>query len=82
MAEKIYREKYGNAAKKARSGGRAMRDMKPVLLEAMKNLTGVDFAMGQSAREWAETNDEQIKVDQKTLDDVEKKQVADAEALD
>jgi hypothetical protein len=82
MAEKIYRDKYGSSARKARSGGRAMRDMKPVLLEAMKNLTGVDFAMGSSAREWAEENEKDIEKNQKALDDVAKEQAAEAEALD
>jgi len=82
MAEKIYRDKYGNSAKKARSGGRAMRDMKPVLLETMKNLTGVDFAMGASAREWAEENQETVDKGKKALDELAKQQAADAEELD
>ncbi len=82
MAEKQYRQKYGKSGKKARGGGRAMRDLKPVLLEAMKNLTGVDFAMGESAKDWAEENQETVEKGQKALDEVAKEQDAEAEALE
>ena len=82
MAEKIYKEKYGKGKGKAKAGGRAMRDMKPVLLETMKNLTGKDFFQGASARDWAEENKEMVATEQKALNDLEVKQKADAEALD
>ena len=81
MAEKIYKEKYGNSARKARSGGRAMRDMKPVLLETMKKLTGVDFFTGKSSRDWAEENKPMIVGEQKKLNEVAAKQKADTEAM-
>ena len=80
-AEAIYRTKYGKAKGKARSGGRAMRDMKPVLLETMKNLTGQDFFLGASARDWADENKELVAKEQKALDEREAKQKAEAEAL-
>jgi len=82
MAEKIYNDKYGKGKGKAKSGGRRMRDMKPVLLQAMKDLTGHDFFMGASAREWAEENKEMVAKEQKVLNDVAAKQQAEAEALD
>jgi len=82
MAEKIYNDKYGKGKGKAKSAGRAMRDMKPVLLEAMKNLTGEDFFQGTSARDWADENQERIEKEQKALEEVAAKQKADADALD
>lgn len=81
-AEAIYKAKYGKGKGKAKSGGRAMRDMKPVLLETMKNLTGKDFFQGASAREWADENKELVTKEQKALDELEEKQKAEAEALD
>jgi hypothetical protein len=80
-AEAIYKAKYGKAKGKAKSGGRAMRDMKPVLLETMKNLTGQDFFLGASARDWADENKELVAKEQKALDEREAKQKAEAEAL-
>jgi hypothetical protein len=81
MAEKIYHDRYGNSARKARSGGRAMRDMKPVLLEAMKSLTGVDFATGSSARDWADENRPMIQEKQKALEETAAEQAAAAALL-
>ncbi len=81
MAEKIYKAKYGKGKGKAKSGGRAMRDIKPVLLETMKNLTGQDFFQGASARDWADKNEGLIEKEQKTLNEVEAKQKAEAAAL-
>lgn len=81
-AEAIYKAKYGKGKGKAKSGGRAMRDMKPVLLETMKNLTGKDFFQGASAREWADENQELVTKEQKALDELEAKQKAEAKALD
>lgn len=81
-AEAIYKAKYGKGKGKAKSAGRAMRDMKPVLLETMKNLTGQDFFMGASARDWAEENKDLVQKEQKALTELEAKQKAEAEALD
>jgi hypothetical protein len=81
MAEKIYHERYGSSARKARSGGRAMRDMKPVLLDAMKSLTGVDFATGTSARDWVDENKESIAAKQKALAEEAAEQAAAAAEL-
>ena len=81
-AEAIYKAKYGKSKGKAKSGGRAMRDMKPVLLETMKNLTGKDFFQGASARDWADENKELVTKEQKALTELEAKQKAEAEALD
>ena len=80
-AEAIYKAKYGKSKGKAKSGGRAMRDMKPVLLEAMKNLTGQDFFLGGSARDWADENEELVTKEQKTLNELEAKQKTEAAAL-
>ena len=76
------RKTSGKGKGKAKSGGRRMRDMKPVLLQAMKDLTGQDFFLGASARDWADENQEMVATEQKALNDVEAKQKADAEALD
>ncbi|MHC5012397.1 MAG: HEAT repeat domain-containing protein [Planctomycetota bacterium] len=70
MAEKIYKEKYGNNARAGRKAGRAMRDMRPILLEAMKRLTGQEFVTTKQAREWYEANLETIQEQQKALNDL------------
>jgi hypothetical protein len=65
MAEKIYKETYGNNERAGRKAGRAMRDMKPVVLEAMKRLSGQEFVSTGQAREWRAQNAEPI---QKAID--------------
>lgn len=74
MAEKLYHEKYGSNARQGRSAGRAMRDMRPILLEALKRLTGKEFLTTKQARAWAEENAEAIRERQEALDAMERQQ--------
>lgn len=81
MAEKIYKERYGNA-RKGRSAARAMRDFRPVLLEAMKRLTGEEFFGREQAETWAKENEVTITADKKALDELaltQDRQAADLE---
>ncbi len=80
-AEKMYHDKYGKSAHKARSAGRASRDIGPIILEALKHLTGQDFESGQAAKAWAEKHADEISARKKALDDVEKQQAEAAAAL-
>jgi HEAT repeat protein len=82
MAEKIYKDKYGNSARRARSSGRAMRDLRPVLLEAMKRLTGQEFYGREDAETWAEENAEAIQKEKKALDTIAEKQKEQEDELD
>jgi hypothetical protein len=74
MAEKIYQEKYGNAASQGRKAGRAMRDIKPIVLEAMKRLTGQEFTTTAMAKAWIEANARHVADAQKALEDLESSQ--------
>ena len=82
MAEKIYKEKYGNKAKGGRKAGRAMRDFKPVVLETMKLLTGEEFISTKQAKEWREGRDAEITAFQDRLDARQKEQEEAAKAMD
>jgi HEAT repeat protein len=81
MAEKIYHEKYGGNAAKGKSGGRKMRDMKPLLLETMKALTGEEFVHTKQAEEWLKEHAAEIDAAKKALDDLQATQEAAARAL-
>jgi hypothetical protein len=82
MAEKIYKDKYGNKAHKARSAGRAMRDLRPILLEAMKGLTGQEFSSREEAENWAKEHADEVAAAKKALDDKARVQKAQADELD
>lgn len=82
MAEKIYKEKYGNKARRARSSGRAMRDLRPILLEAMKRLTGQEFSGREDAEAWAEENAEMLTEHAKALETQAEQQKEQADELD
>jgi len=70
MAEKIGKEKEAaNQGKK--SAGRRMRDIGPVALKAMKDLTEQEFSGSIEAREWIEKNKDEIAARQKALDEAE-----------
>jgi hypothetical protein len=70
MAEKIGKEKEaGNQGKK--SAGRRMRDIGPVALKAMKDLTGEEFSGSIEAREWIDKNKDAIAEQQKALDEAQ-----------
>ena len=81
MAEKKYKDKYGGKARKARSAGRAMRDLRPILLEALKRLTGQEFFGREDAEEWAKENAEDIEAARKALDAEAKAQRKQADEL-
>ena len=80
-AEAKYKQKYGNSARKARSSGRAMRDLKPILLESMKRLTGEEFFSRKNAEDWAKANAERMAKEKKALTAQAMKQRAEAAAL-
>lgn len=81
MAEKIYQEKYGSRARRGRGAARAMRDMKPIVLETMKLLTGEEFETTAHAQEWLEANKEPVKEAQTSLGQTEKDQARQAKDL-
>jgi len=81
MAEKKYKDKYGGKGRKARSGGRAMRDLRPILLEALKRLTGQEFFGREDAEKWAEENAKDLEAKKKLLDDEAKAQEKQADEL-
>jgi hypothetical protein len=74
MAEKIYQAKYGNNANAGKKAGRKMRDMGPILLETMKQLTGEQFSGAVQARAWFEKNKAKVDARVKELDAIEKAQ--------
>jgi hypothetical protein len=80
-AEAAYKEKYGNKAARGKAGGRKMRDMKPLLLEAMKNLTGQEFATAAQAKEWIEAHKADITAKQEELNRLQIAQRDAAKAL-
>jgi HEAT repeat protein len=67
-AEQLYHEQYGSNARQGKSAARAMRDMRPVLLDAMKRLTGQEFLSAKEARAWAEKNAAEVQARQQALD--------------
>ncbi len=81
MAEKIYKDRYGNA-RKGRSAARAMRDFRPVLLEAMKRLTGEEFFGREQAEAWAKENEVAIAATKKVLNDLAAGQDQQADDLE
>jgi len=81
MAEKKYRDKYGGKGRKARSAGRAMRDLRPILLEALKRLTGQEFYGREDAEKWAKDNAKDIEAKKKALDAEALAQVKQADEL-
>jgi hypothetical protein len=71
MAEKIGKEKEAANAGKGKRAGRTSRDLGPIALKAMKDLTGQEFTGSISAREWIDANAAEIAARQKALDQQE-----------
>ena len=59
-----------------------MRDLKPVLLEAMKRLTGEEFYGRQQAEEWAEEHKEEVEAKKKELHELGVAQDAAAKEME
>lgn len=80
MAEKIYKDRYGSA-RKGRSAARAMRDFRPVLLEALKRLTGEEFYGREQAEAWALEKKDELDAKKQVLEETGAAQDKAADAL-
>jgi hypothetical protein len=76
-AEAQYAKQYGNQAHAKRSSGRRMRDMKEVVLDVLKDLTGEQFRSGVAAREWVAAHQADLAAKRKALDEDQARQEAD-----
>ena len=70
MAEKIGKAAEAKNARKGKRGAKSQRDIGPIVLDVMFDLTGEQFSGGIEARKWLEDNrakvDEQVKDDETT----------------
>ncbi|MDA1194573.1 MAG: hypothetical protein O2894_05255 [Planctomycetota bacterium] len=78
MAEKIGKEKQAANASKGKRAARSQRDIGPLVLEVMFDLTGEKFSGGIEAREWLEKNKADVDVLVDTCEKVAAAQVAEA----
>lgn len=79
-AEAAYAAKYGGNAAKGKAAGRRMRDMKEVVLDVLKDLTGEQFRSGAAFREWIAAHKAELDAKKKALDVEQAKQEADKKA--
>ena len=79
-AEAQYQDKYGAKGVGKSGGGKKFRDIGEVLLLVLKDITGQQFTKSDQAKAWIAANKAEIDAKKKALDDVWKKQDADAAA--
>jgi hypothetical protein len=79
-AEAAYAERYGKNEQKGKSAGRKMRDMKPLLLDTMKKLTGQEFLHTQQAEDWIAAHKAEIDAQKKAFDELQRSQEEAAKA--
>jgi hypothetical protein len=76
MAEAIGRAQEAKNKKKGKKAARSQRDLGPIVLMAMKALTGEEFSGSIQARKWLDANAKQVKDELKAFE----KKVKDQEA--
>ena len=67
--------------RKGKSAGRSMRDLGPIVLRVMKDLTDQEFSGGTEARKWADKNKKQLDEANKAMDEKDLAQQATAKSV-
>lgn len=77
MAEAIGRAQEAKNKKKGKKGARSQRDLGPIVLQAMKALTGQEFTGSIQARKWLDANKKDVAALVKAFEKLVKEQQAE-----